>query len=123
MIKRIPLSVTCNASGVGAATASASVSGWLVAIAFNLGTLDSGGADVTFSTVNSDAAATLLTLTNASASATYYPLAKGCSEAGALNTGYTEKIWIDGAVKMAVAQGGNATSGSCVFFVAMEPPR
>lgn len=121
MITRIPLSVTCNASGVGATTAGASISGWLVGIAFTLGTLASGAADVTFSTVNSGAAATLLTLTDAAASATYYPLAKGCSEAGALNSTYTEKIWIDGAPKMAVAQGGNGGAGSCIFYVASDP--
>jgi hypothetical protein len=119
MLHKIKLSVTTDTAGDGS-TVGPNILGKLFAIQFSLGSLASGQADVTVSTVNADGVVTLLTLTNASASAMYYVRHVVHSEAGAALTGTsggdrTMPI-LAGAIKMLVAQGGSAKTGSIVVY-------
>ncbi len=109
-IRQQRLSVTTNASGA-ATTTGTSISGRLVAIAYAIGTL-AAGVDVTVSIVNSNFAATLLTLTNANASANYYPRVQACDNVGAGIAGVYKEVVVIGQPRVVIAQGGDTLSGS-----------
>lgn len=115
----VPIAFTTSTAG-GATEVSQSVNGMLYAVVWNKGTCDNG-VDCTLSTVNSAGAATLLTLTDANASAIYYPRHLQHSEAGAALTGTaggdrTMPI-ASGNLKIVVAQGGSAKTGSVTCYV------
>lgn len=118
-MRAIKLGFTTDTSG-DATVVGASVNGLLHAVVWAKGTCDNG-VDCTCSTVNSAGAATLLTLTDANASAIYYPRHLVHSEAGAALTGTAggdrTKPLAAGNLKIVVAQGGSAKTGSVTFYV------
>ncbi len=118
-MKKVKLSITSDGSGDGTTTDTTNISGWLYAVQWLIGTCDAG-VDATLSTVNSDAAATLLTLTDANASALYYPRAVVQSEAGANLTGTSggdrALLLLSGNLKVVLAQAGDTKTGSVIVY-------
>lgn len=118
-MKKVKLSITSDGSGDGTTTDTANIFGWLYAVQWLIGTCDAG-VDVTLSTVNSDAAATLLTLTDANADALYYPRALIQSEAGANLTGTSggdrTRLLLSGQLKVVLAQAGDTLTGSVIVY-------
>lgn len=118
-MRTVVLGFTTDTSGA-ATTTGPNVNGYLYAVAWNKGTCDNG-VDCTCSTVNSAGAATQLTLTDANASAIYYPRHLVHSEAGAALTGTAggdrARPIVSGNLKIVVAQGGSAKVGSVTFYV------
>lgn len=118
-MRAIKLGFTTDTSG-DAVTTGASVNGQLYAVVWDKGTADNG-VDCVCASVNSAGAATLLTLTDANASAIYYPRHLVHSEAGAALTGTAggdRALPIAaGNLRITVAQGGSAKTGSVTFYV------
>lgn len=118
-MRAVKLGFTTNSSGA-ATVVGASVAGLLHAVVWEKGTCDNG-VDCTCSTVNSAGAATLLTLTDANASAIYYPRHVVHSEVGAALTGTAggdrTKPLAVGNLKIVIAQGGDTKTGSVTFYI------
>lgn len=110
--------LTTNASGDATVDGDLALMGAeVLAVELIIGTLTSGAADVTLSDVGvSGATKTLLTLTNVSANAMYYPRLVVHGETGTALTGTAggdrTKPLVTGRLRVTVAQGGNVTSGS-----------
>lgn len=120
-IVRLKAALTCTAGGVVDAAPVGNVFGRLVAVGYAPGTLDTG-ADITVT--DGDTGAAILTLTNAGTSARWIrPTTVITDNAGVAITPATtatdlnRDVYIAGPIKVAVAQGGNATSGSITFIV------
>jgi hypothetical protein len=99
------------------------VCGRLYAVQYIAGTL-AATTDVTISTQDHEAAKTLLTLTDQSADALYYPRDLVHSEAGVALTGTsggdrTLPLMV-GRPRMAIAQGGAAKVGGVILFYIEE---
>lgn len=83
-----------------------------------IGTLTNAAADITLSDESGigGVSKTLLTLTNITANATYYPRALVHDATGTALTGTAggdrTKYLVTGKLRVTVAQGGNVTSGS-----------
>ena len=116
----VNLAFTTSTAGAATVTGE-SVQGFLYAVVWNKGTCDNG-VDCTLSSVNSAGAATLLTLTDANASAIYYPRHLVHSEAGAALTGTAggdrAMPLASGNLKIVIAQGGSAKAGSVTCYIA-----
>ena len=119
MYKIVRLRGTTSAGGALTVTAPASIEGYLYAVIYDIGSF-AAGVDVTISTVNSDAAQTHLTLTDANASATYYPRLAACGATGSAETALTVLPPVLGQLKMVVAQGGNAKTGGVTCLIVEE---
>lgn len=122
-IVRLKASITVTAGGVADATTIGSGFGRIVAIGYAPGTLATG-ADVTIS--DGDSGAALVTLTDAGTSNRYIrPTAVITDNAGVAVTAaatavdVNRDIFVAGPIKVAVAQGGNATSGT-VYVIVQE---
>ena len=118
-LKEIKLSGTTDGSGDLTADATRPVLGRLYAIHVDASNLDATG-DVTISTQNHDAAATLLTLTNNNSTADYYPRELVHDDTGTALTGTSggdrELPLMVGVPRMVVAQGGASKAVSCILF-------
>ena len=113
---RIVLQGTTSTGGAATITGPRAIHGLLFAVKYNLGDLAST-TDAVLSTVNSLAAnANILTLTNASASAMYYPKTTAHDNAGAAQTAVDTYQVIDGVPKLVLAQGGNAKTGGVILY-------
>ena len=122
----IKLSVTTDASGDGSTTSAESpVSGRLVGVEYALGTF-AAGVDVTISITRTPSGTdqTLLTLTNANASAWYYPQVAVHGNTGTALTatagGDTIKPLCIGLPKMVIAQGGDTKTGTVTLYFACD---
>lgn len=118
-LRKYKFGITTAADGTATVTGP-SVLGELYAVQVLIGTLTNGAADITLATVNSDAAATLLTLTNITANALYYPRHLVHGETGTALTGTAGgdrcEPLLCGNIRVTVAGGGNATSGAVIVF-------
>lgn len=115
-INKTTISITTAADG-SATVYSEAIYGLLYAVNFVKGTL-ADTADLTVSTSGGGFDNTILTLTNLTTSndGVYYPRADNCDSAGAVSTGAGNVMpLLDGTVKVVVAEGGNAVSGSVVL--------
>jgi len=87
------------------------------AVEWAVGTLATGvDAVISATGTTSGVDATLLTLTNADANATYYPRVLESDNAGAALTTRTYPI-ADGDLKVVVTSGGNAKTGAVVVYL------
>jgi len=122
-LKELNIKLT-TAGGALTTYAERSILGKLCAVKFQLGTLESGAADVTISYTNSPDAVdvTLLTLTNVSANATYYPRHQVHNNAGTALTldgtriAYDEPL-VAGLIKVVVAGATGAQTGNVLLYV------
>ncbi len=115
-LRSYEFALVCDAGGDFTATKSVRpVRGFLYAVELILGTLASGAADVTLSTVNPTR--TILTLTNVAADAVHMPRVQGVGNTGSVIAGVYDKPVIDGNLKVVVAQGGNAGAGKLRVWV------
>lgn len=110
------ISITTAADGTGSGTGDRTISGGrLIGVIYNVGTFDAT-VDVTLATSGADGSGTILTLTNASASAVYYPRVQAVGNTGSALTGIYELPLLDGKPTVTIAQGGNAKTGSVVLI-------
>lgn len=116
MTKRT-FSVTTDASGDYASTDGTHVMGRVVAVEADISGFDAT-ADTTISVTNTTSGVdkTLLTLTNANTDANYELRALGSTNAGASTSEYVHPF-VAGNLKVVVAQGGNAKTGTIVVWV------
>jgi hypothetical protein len=116
-MNKIILSVTTNGSGDGTTTSRAlGEPGFLYAVHYTRGTLSNSTTDLTLSTVNSSGAATLLTLTDVTASGWYYPRVDVCGATGTALSFNDQLPVLDGALRAVVAQGGATATGTVEFY-------
>ena len=118
-LKEIRLYGTCSTGGALTVNATTPVFGRLFAIRY-VDTSFATGADLVISTQGHEASATLLTITDGNATATYYPREAVHSNAGAaltLTTGSdAEMPLMAGVPRMVVATGGNGGVGGVILF-------
>ncbi len=118
MLRKYKLSVTT--SGGAGSTTGPNILGKLFAVMATRGTWESGAADVTISTVNSDGAATQLTISNIAADAIYYPRHLVHDQTGAALTGTAGGDrclpLLAGTIKCTIAQASGAQTGSVVIY-------
>lgn len=122
-MRRISLSVTTDASGDADERTSVAV-GLLHAVHLSVGTLDdSTTTDITIT----DAATghTLLAVSNVTADAMYMPRAATHNAAdgsaslyAAAGEAVLDRLPVSGEIRVVVAQGGNAKTGTLTFYVA-----
>lgn len=114
----IPL--TTDGSGAASVDFDFAITGGLYAVEWVVGTMDAT-VDVTLSVQGGPAGAkTVLTLTNAAASARYYPRdvmhdATGTALTGTSGGDRTLPV-IDGKPRVVIAQGGAAKTGTLVLY-------
>lgn len=117
-LKRERISVTVDASGDGTTTTRALL-GKIFAVHWNIGTC-AAGVDVTLAVVNSETTNTILTLTDANASALYYPRHAMHGATGSALTatagGDNTMPLLAGALKVTIAQGGVSKTGIVTVF-------
>ena len=109
--------VTWTTAANGAATANfpkTCNAAKLYAVLWNVGTGDAG-IDFTLATTGADGSATVFAVTNADASAKYYPRVAVVDATGSALTWYDTPI-LDGRVTLTIAQGGNVKTGSMVIL-------
>jgi hypothetical protein len=119
MLHDLKLTATTDAGGNATVNADRGSHGWLYAVQVVVGTL-AATADLTLSTQAHDGAKTLLTLTNVTADALYYPRDLVHDAAGAALTGTSggdrALPLCAGVPRLVVAQGGAAKTGSVILF-------
>ncbi len=114
-MNKMLLQGTTASDGSVTITGERTISGLLVAVQWIDGDL-ADGVDAVLSTINSPAAATLLTLTNANNDALYYPRVVAHSNVGAAQTAVDQFQLIEGLPKLAITNGGGAKTGGCVIY-------
>jgi hypothetical protein len=125
-IVRIKAAFTVDASGDATATVIGSAFGRIVGVAYDptagAGATTDTNADLTIT--DADSGAALVTLTNAGTTARYFrPTAVVTDNAGTAITAaatavdVNRDIFVAGNIKLTVAQGGNATTGSISVIV------
>jgi hypothetical protein len=115
-MRDVALSVTTNADGDGTGWGERAT-GLLYAVRWNQGTLENT-TDAVLGYVNSDGdVVTLLTLTDVTASALYYPRHQCHGATGAALSGIYDPPLVSGQLKLVVAQGGDTLSGGCTAIV------
>ena len=113
---RMLLQGTTDSGGDATIKGTRSIRGLVMAVRWDQGDLAST-TDAVLSTVNSLAANTnILTLTDASADAMYYPKTTAHSNAGAAQTAVDTYQVIDGVPQLVLAQGGNAKTGGLILY-------
>jgi hypothetical protein len=120
-MREVKLYGTTDASGdLTVNSTENAIFGYLYAVRWIDGTFENG-VDAVLSTVNHDAAATLLTLTDANDDAWYYPRSLVHDESGAALTGTAggdrALPLVCGELKLVVSSGGNKLSGGCIVFI------
>lgn len=115
-MRRMRFAITTSAGGAATVTGSQTISGGkLFAVLLNIGTL-AATTDITLSTSGADGSGTLLTLTDQSANAMYYPRKQAVDATGSVIAGVYDTVLIDGIPTITVAQGGGTKAGSVVIF-------
>lgn len=121
-LKEIRLYGQVNASGAGTFTSEGPVFGLLYAVQWVDGTLADNNTAV-LSAINSEAAATLLTLSagEGDADVMYYPRALMCDAACTALTGSAggdrALPLVAGRLQLVIASGGVSTLGGCICYV------
>ena len=119
-LKEIRLYGTCSSGGGLTVNATVPVFGRLESVLWIDGTFDDG-IDAVISTQNHEAAATLMTLTNADDDVRYYPREQVHSNLGAALTIDDTEPLVDlplmaGLPRLVVTSGGDEKTGGCVLF-------
>ena len=109
-IKHTAIPILTNGSGAATVYSPTPVDGFLAAIRVQIGTLAAGATDLT---ITDDATGmALLTITDIAANTDYYPRGAAVSPANAAITNSFVPIPLTGKVKVVVAQGGAAATGT-----------
>ena len=111
-MKKVTLSVTTAADGTGT-VASEAFNCALFGVHYDKGTF-AAGVDITISVVKSKHTYTILTLTDANTSASYYPRVATCGSTGVADGGTTLPP-ILGQIQVSVAAGGDTKTGEITF--------
>jgi len=119
-MKKMRLYGTCSALGALTVTGERAISGMLYAVKY-LDTSFAATADIVISSTSADGLNTnLLTITDGTASAMYYPRHVVHSEAGAALTGTSggdrALPLIEGIPQMVVADGGDGGVGGVILY-------
>jgi hypothetical protein len=113
------LSITCDTAGAVTVNGPRAILGKLYAVQVTQGSLASG-VDLTISTQNGAASKTLLTITDSTASALYYPRDLVHDAAGSALTGTAGGDrtcpLLDGTPRVVVAQGGDSKIGAVTLY-------
>lgn len=119
-MRQVVIPITTDGSGDCTAYGPETINGLLWSVSVDIGT---GGtalantADITISTINTQLALTLLTLTNVAAAATLYPRGSNCGATGTVTTGANDVLLpLLGKPKVVVAQGGATKVGAVTLF-------
>ena len=121
-LKEYRLYGAVDASGDGTFTSESSVFGLLYAVQWIDGTLADNNTAV-LSSINSEAAETLLTLGagEGDADVKYYPRALVCDNAATALTGTAggDRVCpvVAGKLQLVIASGGVSTSGGCICYI------
>lgn len=121
-ISEIKLDVTTDTAGTATATATRSIQHYLEKVVVDQGTLAST-TDITITIENGPhgiTAETVLTLTNHTADAIYYPRVQASDSVGAAIAGAYDRIFLIGTPKVTIAQGGGVTSGSVILYFSSD---
>jgi hypothetical protein len=111
----VALPITLTTDGAGAATAfSGRISGFIIGYYVDIGTLAAGAVDITVTDDSTTEA--LLTLVNVAASVRLRPRLPTHDSTGQL-TGALDAPWVDGRLKVVVAQGGATKTGTLYVYV------
>jgi hypothetical protein len=113
MYKVIPITVA--ADGTGSATVNIPGDTLFYGVQYVKSNY-ADGVDMTLTTANSIIAATLLTITNMNAAASYFPRVDSCGATGTALSMNNTLIPLLGDVTITIAAGGNATSGTFVLW-------
>jgi hypothetical protein len=113
-IQRVGITLTTAADGSCTAYSATAVAGLVIGYAYVRGDLDNATTDITVT--EEDTAAALLTLTNVTASARYRPRVATHDVTGSA-TGALDAPAVVGRIKVVVAQGGNAKTGTLYVYI------
>lgn len=117
-IRDIRFAITTTAGGAYTGTSTEQILGNVIAVDVNLSGLDAT-ADTTLSVVSpasGGAGRNLLVLTNSQANTVYDLRGLGTDAAGASSAEYVYPF-VQGTLKLVVAQGGSTKTGTVVVFV------
>lgn len=109
------LTITTNSSGAGAATVNIPGDRLLYGVQY-IKTDYADGVDMTVTTANSVVAATLLTIANMNAAASYFPRVDACGATGTALSQNMTYIPLFGDVTITIAQGGDTKVGTFVIW-------
>ncbi len=117
MIRHIKLYGTTDSAGALTVTATLPVEGLLHAVEWIVGGF-AAGVDATLSIDRDDDASdvTLLTLTDANTDKVYYPLVLASDSSGAALTAIYQRMFVNGKLKLVIANGGATKSGGCIVY-------
>lgn len=124
-LKEYRLYGAVNASGAGTFKSTSPVFGLLYAVQWIDGTLENNNTAV-LSTINSEAAETLLTLSagEGDSDVKYYPRAlvhdAACTALTGTSGGDRTMPVVAGTLQLVIASGGVSTSGGCIVYVLEE---
>lgn len=112
-LRRAAITLTTDAGGDCTAY-STDVAGLVIGYAYDRGTLDNATTDITVT--EEDTGASLLTLTNVTASARYRPRV-ATHDVNGLATGALDAPAVVGRIKVVVAQGGASKTGTLHVYI------
>lgn len=112
-IKRTSIALATDGSG-GCTAYSSSVAGHVIGFYYDRGTLDDSTTDITVT--EEFTGASLLTLTNVTATARYRPRVATHDVTGA-DTGALDAPAVVGRIKVVVAQGGDTKTGTLHVYI------
>lgn len=112
-IRRVAIALATDGSGDCTAF-SVKVSGLVIGYAYDRGTLDNATTDITVT--EEDTGASLLTLTNVTASARYRPRV-ATHDVNGNATGALDAPAVVGRIKVVVAQGGASKAGTLYAYI------
>lgn len=122
-IREFHFPITTDTSGAAEVEATSSVLHYLEKVVVDQGTLSAVTTDITITIVNGPhgvADETVLTLTNHTGDAVYYPRVQASDNAGAPIAGAYDRIFLVGTPKVTVAQGGSVTSGDVYLYFSSD---
>lgn len=124
-VRAISLSGTTAADGSLTVNGNENITGWVECVQTVDGTLDDG-VDLTLTAENLNLSFPILAKTDFNTDAVYYPrqLVNAVADGAALTGtagGDRTRPFINGTLRMVLAQGGNAKTGGVVVYVLDEP--
>lgn len=116
MMTKVKLTLATNASGVASATTDRPLNGCIYGIYVSQGDL-AATADLTITQNDGQGSLPILTITNSTASAWYFPIISGTHYTGSGTPKTDGEMPVAGYVTVAVAEGGVSKTGIAYLLV------